>query len=642
MSRPFQDYEIHLNDYLYVLRKRRMTLLIFLTLLVGASIFFTYTEQVLYRGTATMLIERGNPNVVDFKEVMSFDSSASDYYQTQYQMFKSRSLIEALVKQEDLKNDAYVHKLAKGRIRFFLRQFDFLSPWLGEFLTEMDPEDVVIRKMLKVEPVRNSRLVEVSVLHPDPKRSAEITNALADLFIQRNLEDRFTISHQATELISKQLVELKDKVAAADKALQKYKEDNDLVNIPSIRGKNDFLQEAKIELVKIQAEEAKLAKRYLPEHPKMIHLRSQIDGLQGKIDEEEKKILGLGRVAIEYGQLEREADSSRQIYEALLNRLHQTSSEAQTQASSMVIVDRAKPPGRPYKPQPFVNLLIGFFIGTIGGVILAFFLEYLDSSLSTPDDIEKGLGLELYGIIPESEMNKDMPFQGQLFGGGTGHSPAAESIRALRTALLFHLRHTSGCRSLLITSPNPGEGKSTIAFNLATAFQQNHLKVLLIDTDLRKPRLHKILNLTPSKGLTDVLEGRASFEESVIANVPGLGFDFLSSGTHSSCPAEILGSVKLKELLSQLGKSYDVILLDSPPYLAVADVAILNELAAGVVVVVRYHNTDKRHIRDLNRRFNILEGKGLGVVMNRVSVREKDYYYHQYYYYGYGDAAPGK
>ncbi|MFA7002333.1 MAG: GNVR domain-containing protein, partial [Candidatus Omnitrophota bacterium] len=549
MPRPFPDYEIHLMDYLYVLRKRRRAIVIFMVLVLGAAIFLTYGEQVLYRATASLLIERGNPNVVDFKEVMSLDSSSSDYYQTQYQMLRSRTLVESLVRKSNLASDPYVLKLKQGGARALLRKAAFLQPWLREFMAEPAPEDIVIRKMLKVDPVRNSRLVEISVLHPDPKRSAELTNTLADLFIKRSLEDRFLISNQATELISKQLVELKDNVSEADRALQTYKEEHALVNIPSIRGQNEFMQTAKIELVKIQAQEAKLEKRYLPLHPKMIRLRSQIEGLQARMDEEEKKILGLGRVAIEYGQLEREADSSRQIYEALLSRLNETTSEAQTQASNIIVVDRALAPVRPFKPQPFVNLLVGFFAGLLGGILLAFFFEYLDSSLGTPDDVERGLGLELFGIVPESDVDPEKPFGGQLFGGDMGHSPAAESIRALRTALLFHLRKVEGCRLILVTSPNPGEGKSTIVFNLAAAFQQNHLKVLLIDTDLRKPRLHKLIGISPAKGLTDILEGEVSFEEALVSPVPGVGFDFLSAGSYSHHPAEVLGSIQMKTLL---------------------------------------------------------------------------------------------
>mgnify|MGYP000918061898 CR=1 FL=1 len=641
MSRPFQDYEVHLKDYLYILRKRRKAILIFFGVVLLSSITLTCFEKVLYRGSVTILIERNNPNVVDFKEVMALDSASTDYYQTQYQMFKSRTLIDKLIEKENLAEDPYIQSLVHSKVRSFLRNLSLSSPWFREFLSEPTIEDVFVRKMLRIDPVRNSQLVEISVLHPDAKRAADIANSLADLFIQRSLEDRFMISKQATDLISKQLVELKDKVGVADRALQKYKEDHALVTIPSIREKNEFLQDAKLELVKTQAEEAKLAKRYLPAHPKRIHIQSQIDGLKEKIAEEENKILGLGRVAIDYGELEREAESSRQIYEALLNRLQETNSEAQTQASNMIIVDRAKPAMVPYKPQPILNILMGLFIGAIGGILLAFFLEYLDSTLSIPDDVEKGLGLDLFGIIPESPMDEKEPFAGQLFLSGEKHSPTAESIRALRTVLLFHLRQITGCRTILVSSPNPSEGKTTIAFNLASAFQQNHLKVLLIDGDLRKPQLHKILGVPSEKGLTDMLEGESSFAETVAANVGGLGFDFISAGSHSHHPTELLGTSKMRTLMAVLEKNYDIIILDSPPYLAVADVFVLNEWASGVVIVTRYHKTEKRQLRNLKRRFNVTGNKIFGLIMNRVSVREKDYYYHQYYYYGYGEAKPG-
>lgn len=632
-------YEVHLRDYLYVLRKRRpaIALFFFLTLAVGTAL--TLFEKVLYRATSTILIEKENPNVVDFKEVMALDASETEYYQTQYQMLKSRSLIRGLIEKEALAADSYLILLQKGRLRPYLKNQALfpMPPRIQNFLAEPALEEIFIRKMLKIDPIRNSRLVEVSVLHPDPKRSAELTNRLIELFVQRNLEDRFMISRQATELISKQLVSLKDNVALAERNLQKYKEEQGLVNIPSIHEENKFLQDANLELIKIQAEEAKLAKRYLPDHPKRIHIHSQIQGLQQKIDQEEEKMLKLSRAAIEYAELEREEESSSQIYKALLKRLQETSSEAKTQASNIIVVDHAKPPLTPYKPRPFLNLIAAIFFGFVGGVLLVFFLEYLDSSVKIPDDVEKGLGLELFGVIPQADTRELRNSKNkELFFDPTQHSPAAESIRALRTALLFKLRHVPGCRSILVTSPNPDEGKTSIALNLAAAFEQNHLKVVLIDADLRKPKIHKVLGVDSKGGLTDFLEGETSLQEVLHTNVGGLGFDFLSCGTPSHHPTEILGSKAIKDLLGDLKKSYDIILMDSPPYLAVADVAVLSEYAQAMIVIARYHRTDKRHLKDIKHRFGNSDIKVLGVVINQVSVREKDYYYHQYYYYGYG------
>ncbi len=628
-------YEVHLQDYLYVLRKRRIPFFLFFVAVIGFGVFFTLSEQILYRAASTILIERENPNVVDFKEVMAMDAAATEYYQTQYQMLKSKSLIKQLIKDSKMEEDPYFAGRLAGKTRQKLKSISKLEERFGSFLTTPEPEDVFIRSMLRINPLRNSRLVEVSVLHPDPARSAELTNRLVELFIRRNLEERFLLSTQATELISKQLGELKEKVGAAEKNLQQYKEEKGLVSIPSIHEKDKFIQDAKLELVKVQAEEAKLAKRYLPAHPRMIHIRSEIEGLQGKIQEEENKTLNLSRDALDYQELEREASSSRQIYKSLLKRLQETMSEAKTQASNIIVVDRAAPPARPFKPQPLVNFLAACFIGFIGGVFLAFFLEYLDSSVKIPEDIEKGMGLELFGIVPEND------FKGsgkkEIFFNSNQHTPAAESIRVLRTALLFRLRHTPGSRTILVTSPNPDEGKSSIALNLAAAFAQNHLKVILLDADLRKPRIHKVLEVPAKPGVADVLEGDVDFSKAILKDVGGLGFDLMPCGSSSEHPTEILGSASMKKLMDNLKKNYDIVLLDNAPYLPVADVAVVSEFVDAVVVVTRYQKTDKRHLRYLKRRFSAPEIKVLGVVINRVSVRQKDYYYHQYYY-GYGDA----
>lgn len=643
MTSVFQEPEIHLRDYLYILRKRKklMWLILFLALVSGA--LFTYFEKVLYRATATILIERENPNVVDFKEVMSLDASTTDYYQTQHQMLKSLSLIDELIEKENLAQDSHLLNLQRG----FLRRFTPLGlpqpSWLKKFLAPSRLSEVFVRRMLQVRPLRNSRLVQVSVLHPDPLRASEMTNRLVDLFIQQNLENRFLISRQATELIAQQLVELKEKVARAEEGLQDYKEKSKLVNIPSIREKDQFIQDAKLELVKLQAEESKLSKRYLEAHPERIRIRSQIQGLEEKITQEEEKNLELSRTAVEYAQLEREAESARKIYESLLSRLEETHSEAKAQASNILVVDSAKVPQIPFKPRPVLNLLVAFFLGITGGIFLAFFSEYFDPTVKIPDDIEKGLGLELLGAIPRvSPAEKNASGTELLFVPGVA-SAASESFRALRTAFLFRLRHMEGCRALLITSPNPQEGKSTIALNLAAAFQQNHLKILLIDADLRKGQLHKRLNVAAAvPGLSDVLEGKYPLSQALHRNVAELGFDFLSCGSISDHPTEILGTPVLKEVLESLKPQYDLIVLDSSPYLAVADVIVLSEYADAIAVVCRYHKTDKRHLRDSRRRFGNVPGKFFGIVINQVGVREKDYYYHQYYYYGYGENVPKK
>lgn len=634
--------EVHLRDYLYVLRKRRVLIVAFFLTLVGAAVVFSYFEKRLFRATATILIEPQNPNVVDFKEVMSFDNSATDFYQTKYKMLASYTLVNAVIEDMRLDQDLYLMNMQKKGWRAVLRKFKYTPGWLSEFLVEPPLEDLFIRKMLRIKPLRNTRLVEVSVLHPDSKRSAELTNALVDVYIRRNLEDRFLIANQATGLIARQLVELKDKVGRAERKLQAYKEANNLVNIPSIREKDKFIQDAKLELMKIQAEEGKLAKRYLPAHPKRIHIRSQIEALQKEIDDAEHKNIDIGKVAIEYGELEREAESSRQIYKALLARLEETQSEAKSQASNVLVVDRAQPPPRPSYPRPFVNFLVAAFLGLVGGVVLAFFSDYLDGTVQIPDDVEKGLGLDLLGIVPEVPRDRKRPLNGELFFNPEKPTPASEAFRALRTALLFRFRRLPGCRTILITSPNPEEGKSTVALNLSFAFAQNRLRVLLIDADLRKPKIHRLFQAPASPGMTDVLEGTTEADKAIQRNVAGLGIDLLACGVHSQHPTEILGSRSMAQLWEYLKPQYDVIILDSPPYLPVADVSVLSEYVDAVVIVTRYHRTEKRQLKHVHARLGEMPNKISGVVINQVTVREKDYYYHQYYYYGYGESARPK
>lgn len=644
MMNVWATQEIHLRDYFYILRKRRRVFFLFIivTLLIG--IFFTRIENVLFRSTATILVERENPNIVDFQEVMSLDASTSDYYQTQYEMIKSRSLIERLIREHNLEEDPFIRGIKEGGLQKMIHEQKNLPSWIKEAFGQQSLPDLFIKNLLRVDPVRNTRLVRISILHADSGKAADLANGLVDLFIQQNLESRFLVSQRASELLTDQISEMKIKVEDAEKKLQNYKELQGLVNIPSIHEKDRFIEDAKLELVKIQAEEGRIGTRYLPAHPKRIHIRSQIESLEQKIEEELTKTLALSRKAIEYAQLEREALSARQIYEVLLSRLEETHNEAKMQASNIIIVDSAQPLSKPFKPRPVLNFIIALFVGLIGGTILSFFFEYLDSTVKIPDDIEKGLGFELLGIIPQAEKQKKTTAgKGELFVSDSQHTPTSEAFRALRTALLFKMRHSpKNCRRILVTSPNPDEGKSTVVLNLTAAFQQNHLKVLLIDGDLRRPRLHHVFDLQVENGLTDILEGHAEFDAVVHRNVADLGIDFLSCGTPSRRPTELLGSSQMDQLLAKLEPQYDLVIFDSPPFLAVADVAVLSELSDVIIVVARYHKTEKGHLRDVKRRFSDTASKVFGVVMNQVSVREKDYYFHQYYYYGYGNVSEAK
>ncbi len=635
------EEEIHLRDYYYVLVKRRKVILSFLLMTLLTGIFLTFTETVVYQGSATLLIEKDHPNILDFKEVLSVDSSSTDYYQTQCQILRSAGLVRELIIAQKLEEDPYLQRLIHGQLRNFLRKQPWIARALGVYLVARNPEDVFIKEMLQIKPIRNSQLVTVSVLHPENRRAAALANALARLFIEQNLKNRYAASTQATELIAGQMGDLKERVAEADKKLQTYKEEHSLVSIPSLREKDEFLQDAKLALVKLQSQESRMAKRYLPAHPKRIHLRSEIEGLEEKIKSEETKKMELGSLAIKYGELEREAESAQKVYKALMERLEQTHSEAQAQASNMMIVDQAVAEPRPSRPRPVMNFMMALALGLFGGVLAAFLVEYLDPTVKIPDDIEKGLGLELFGMIPRAGRPKGSSADSEIFlKAAAGSNPAAEAIRALRTALVFKLRHVKGSHVLLITSPNPEEGKSTVALNLAAAFQQNHFRTILVDADLRRPRLHKALVFEDKKGLSDVLDQQCGIHEAICKNVAGLGFDFLSAGMVLDHPTELLGTESAVKLFNRLREEYDMVILDTSPYLAVADVAVLSEYADAGIVVARYHKTDKRHLKDVKRFFEDASLKTVGVVMNLVEPRERNYYYHRYYYYGYGSNAP--
>ncbi len=282
------------------------------------------------------------------------------------------------------------------------------------------------------------------------------------------------------------------------------------------------------------------------------------------------------------------------------------------------------------KPDKAHNVLVGLLIGLLGGVGLAFFVEYLDNTIKSVEDVEAKLGVPVLGVVTlltasEKRMEEIILKEPRSVFG--------ESYKRLRTAILLSSAGNSP-KNILVTSAVPGEGKTATSLNLALTIAQGEHSVLLVDSDLRKPRIHKIFGLNNEKGLSTYLAGASDIDIISKAVVPNL--NIIPSGPIPPNPSELLSSAHMQHLLVTLSEKFDFIIWDAAPLLTVTDSLILSKILDGTIIVAKAGNTTYESVSRALKSLHDVEARFLGLVINGLDIKKNDYYY-QYYHEGYGD-----
>ncbi len=416
---------------------------------------------------------------------------------------------------------------------------------------------------------------------------------------------------------------------------------------------NDYVQKIKGDLGDLQRQQAQLADKYGDRHPEMIKIGSAIQSTEAKLKNEINKVvdsvrseyesaraqeislagaletqkgeaLSLNRKGIEYSVLHREAESNRQIYESLMQRTKETGISGEFKASTIRVVDAAEVPKSPFLPRRQRDVSLAGLTGVLLAVGLVFFFEYLDNRIKTPQELRATLNVPFLGMVPS------VPDQHQALITEGVPANFAESIRSIRTNVLFSSAE-EGAHIVVVTSAGPGEGKSVVSSNLAVSLAQAGQRVLVIDADMRRPRVHEIFDLPQEPGLSNLLVGDCKPSEAVRkwSTVPGLCV--LPAGMIPPNPAELLGSQRFEEYISTLGEHFDWVLIDSPPVLAVADAAVVANGASGVVFVVGADQTSRQAAREAIHQLQSAHARVIGAVLNRVDLERNPYYYAHYY-----------
>jgi succinoglycan biosynthesis transport protein ExoP len=695
---PAQEDTINLRHYWHVILERRWLIITaFISVFVLSVIYLAKATKV-YQATVRMQIDPENDNILQIGG-LAVARQEQDYLQTQYKNLMSRTLIESVVEKLKLREDERYSK-------------------------SLDPVRAVAGD-IQIAPIRLSRLVDIKVENPDPKKAQLIANTLVTNFIDLNVTRKMSASLDVVKRLEGEAELQKAKLETAERELQKYSQDAGKVSLEesenlilqSLKQYNDeytrahslsiqaqnaadaldgylkekvsvysiplvannpAIQKLQGDLAIIEADFAELKKKYLRRHPTYEEAQAKVASLQSSLDEQvksliasvriaaqlakgqeaellksldaqEKKQLDLRNLRIQYDVLKRNSQQNDLLYKALLARMKETDLTGRLKINNMSFVDRSDFAPK-VKPRVVLTLLLGVVGGLGVALALAFFVNYLDDSIKSQDDVETYLRLPFLGYIPNIKTNSvvERDLQSHLHP----QSNAAEGFRTIRATI--SLTHKPDkFRTLAVTSTIPSEGKSLVASNLAIVTAQTGLKTLLVDADLRRPSVHKAYQLHSPAGLSSFLTEETDQVEKIIHRTEVPNLDVICCGSVPSTPSELIGSKRMAQFLEVVRGRYDRVILDCPPISAVSDPLIIAAMSDGVVFVTKFNKIRREHARKSVQRVQNAGIHILGVVLNDIDFEGKDSYYYSYYYYqnryyashyktGSGDGAKGK
>ena len=447
-------------------------------------------------------------------------------------------------------------------------------------------------------------------------------------------------------------------VTTAEEADRVFEETMQYGTIPSVATDTE-VRKIRGDLALAQAELAELLERYLEKHPKVIEKRARIESLKEGLASSERRIFdsilnqahlaeatalslqgvltirkseqqGMNQKSIQYYALERKAKQSETMYNLALQRLKETELQEKDIVQNMHVIDLATAQMAPIKPKKMLTLFLGLVGGLGAGFGLAFFVNFLDDSIKSQEDVESYLKLPFLGYIPNikttSVIERDL--QSHLHP----QSNSAESFRTIRAAISLSQR-AGDLQVMAVTSTIPAEGKSLVASNHAIVMAQTGAKTLLVDFDLRRPSVHKAFQLQSPRGLSSYLLGKVDSIEEIVhhAEVPNL--DVICCGAVPNNPSELAGSQRMKDFIEEIRSKYDKIMFDCPPVSAVSDPLMIAAATDGIIFVSKFNKVRREHARKTVQRIQDAGINIVGVCINDLDFEGKDSYYYSYYYY---------
>jgi capsular exopolysaccharide synthesis family protein len=676
------EAKLHFLDYWRVIRIRKAIIItVFLiTAIIATAVTFILPES--YASTCRIKVEN------DVTDMTASLAPYDPYFiQTTFEIMQSQLVLSNVITGLNL------------NVEWGKKYFN------GETLKTTETMEILKGRM-SLAPVRNTKLISISVYSDDAKEAALLANTIADSYKNYRLDTRHQNTERGLEVLNEEYLDQSNQIQAAQLQIETLRRDLgitvDQADAPGFTGSltTEQLQalhtrmiedehaykEKAVELEQLKTYDKNRLRDVLPNvvndgalsdllgklheaqqkvatlkvdnnptnnavtrvqtlidtlnvqiddrvtgiistlESEVMSKKAALDALSQSVEEAKTKDMVESAKNQPYYDAKRNLEQLRDEHRLLYAKIESEKLEAETPKNSMVqVTDRAEPGKAPVKPNKTVNIVLGLIFGLIMGVGLAFFIEYLDTSVKTIDDVERTFQAPVLGVIPQNI--------GYLVDEGT-ESEHAEAYRVLRTNLLFS-RKEENLNTIVVVSAGAGEGKSTTTINLATVFSQAGNRVLIVDSDLRRPTLHKLFKVANNLGLTNYLLKQNTIAEIVqTTQVPNL--DFMASGKLPNSSMGILGSTQMKQLIAELKQRYDFIFFDSPPILGVSDASILASEVDLVMQVIQYRRYPQPMTIRAKQMIEKVGGNFVGIVLNNINMsQDEGYYYYSGYYHDY-------
>src|ERR1700687_4795260 len=718
---PSQEFT--LREYMRVLIKRKWMVIFVIAGIFMAVAIASLRQTPIYVAVGRIAVNKADSNLITFKDS---GPVMMDYYDptdldTEVRILQSDLMALQVIRQLNLDkrpefgghSDQKQANLVADPLQ---TDSNRTSALLGSF-----------RGNLHVTLIPNTRIIEIHYNSTDPQLAASVVNTLAATYVEQNFKTKFESTMQASDWLSKQLVDLQMKVETSQEKLVRYQKEHEIFGVDDKQNiitekldelnkemtaaefdrmqkeavyrqtqSNDpvavaaaivsdatgggaasaLLDKLREQQASLRIQVADLSTQFGPSYPKITQLNNQlkeidhqlqsettkaVDHLNGRyqaalqrenmlrasFEKQKQEANKLNESAIEYSLLKRDVDSNRTLYEGLLEKLKEAGVTAGLRSNNFRIINAARVPTSPSEPNIPRNLSFALVLGVISAVSLAFLLESMENTVRTPEQAQALSCLPSLGMIPLGSKSANYGVAGKRLALTASQevvemvtqvrpqSQMAESYRALRTSLLLS-NLGAPPKVIMVTSARPQEGKTTTSINTAIVLAQKGVRVLLVDADLRRPSIHKTLGMGPRSGLSNVLTGSATLQQTITTSPILPNLFIMPAGTPPPNPAELLASSNMRDLIVELRGLYDHIVIDTPPTLSVTDAVVLSPRADATILVIRSSQTTKQALRRARDILTQVNAHVAGVLLNAVDLTSPDYYYYYEYQGKYG------
>ncbi|HGW7880818.1 TPA: polysaccharide biosynthesis tyrosine autokinase [Escherichia coli] len=492
---------------------------------------------------------------------------------------------------------------------------------------------------------KDTGMLTLSLTGDNPLLIERILNSVSENYLAQNIAHQAAQDAKSLEFLSKQLPQVRGDLDLSEDKLNQYRRLNDSVDL-SLEAKAvlDQIVNVDNQLNELTFRESEISQLYTKEHPTYKALMEKRKTLQDEKIKLNKRVSAMPETQQEILRLSRDVESGRAVYMQLLNRQQELNIAKSSAIGNVRIIDDAVTQTKPVKPKKILILLAGIVFGGMVSVGLVLLRVLLRRGIETPEQLEE-VGINVYASIPLAETFTKNNLQGKgstkkvfnkipsFLAVDNPADLAIEAIRGLRTSLHFAMMEARN-NILMISGASPNAGKTFVSSNLAAVIAQTGKKVLFIDTDMRKGYTHKLFNENNSNGLSDILSGKTEISLA-IKTIKSAGFDYISRGMVPPNPAELLMNKRFGDLLEWANNNYDIVVLDTPPILAVTDAAVIGHYVGTTLLVARFELNTAKEIEVSIKRF---EQTGIivkGCILNGVVKKASSYYGYGYNHYGY-------